>query len=84
MKNHPLPAQKKIASLLGLTETEYEQLSHGGLRAVTDSRKNVLQYYMIISPLNPEYLLDKLKMDKRNTVYFPPDMLEYEDLRCVL
>jgi hypothetical protein len=62
-----------IAGLLGLTLDEYRDLSHSGIREVRDMDDNVLYYYMIVSPLNPDATLSKLKMNKSRMIFLPPD-----------
>lgn len=71
-----LPAVEKIALLLGLTEAEFAGLNCSELRSVTDDKGDILQYYIHISPFNPETLLSKLCMNNRRMIYFPPDAFE--------
>lgn len=75
-----VPSEKKIAELLGLTLEEYGQLSHSGLRAVRGMNDEIVKYYMVISPLNPESILKKLQMNKLRMIYFPPEAFDYKDM----
>lgn len=62
-----------IASMLGITLNEYNELSHGGLKEVRDMNGKILYYYMEVSPLNPESILRKLNMSKSRIIFLPPD-----------
>ncbi|WP_118972528.1 hypothetical protein [Taibaiella koreensis] len=79
-RNHYVPPGEKIAWLLGLNMAEYEQLSHSGIRAIMDMNGNIMKYYMIISLLNPDHLLRKIKMNKLRMVYFPHDAFGWKDI----
>jgi hypothetical protein len=68
------PSDIKVAEILGLTLDEYAQLSHSGLRELSDNNGEVYQYYMMISPLNAPEVLAKLNMNKKRVIYFPPDI----------
>lgn len=70
---------QRLAAALGLTREEYEQLSHSGIRQTTDAEGEILNYYITVSPLNPDAILQKLKMDKMRTIYFEPDLFEFRD-----
>jgi hypothetical protein len=67
--------QQIVAQLLGLTLKEYLDLSHSGLREVRDFNDTVLYYYIVVSPLNAETTLAKLKMTKSRIIYLPPDYM---------
>ena len=71
-----LPSSGRMASLLGLTNEEFDHLNCSELRPLTDDRGQLLQYYIHISPFNPEVILSKLKMNNRRMIYFPPDAFE--------
>lgn len=62
-----------IAGLLGLTLDEYQDLSHSGIREVRDMDDQVLYYYMVVSRLNLDTTLAKLKMNKSRMIFLPPD-----------
>jgi hypothetical protein len=62
-----------IADLLGLTPDEYRDLSHSGIKEVRGMDDQVLYYYMVVSPLNPDTTLAKLKMNKSRMIFLPPD-----------
>lgn len=68
--------KQRLAHLMGLSAAEYDQLSHTGIRAIRDMDGHVMNYYTIISPLNPAHILQKINMNKMRMVYFPPDALE--------
>lgn len=70
-----MPGEQQIATLLGLSPEEYVQLSHSGLRSITGLNGKPMQYYMEVSRLNPENILDKLPMNKQRIIYFSPDAL---------
>jgi|GEM_PF-1827929 len=78
------PTEKQIAALLGLTIPEYRQLSHSGLREMTGLDGKPLYYFLTVSPLNPQHLLDKLqtRMDRRRMICFPPDIVAAPDLQA--
>jgi|GEM_PF-1827928 len=71
-----VPSDYKIASLLGLSQDEFASLNCSELRPLTDGRGELIQYYIHISPFNPEVILAKLKMNNRRMIYFPPDAFE--------
>lgn len=71
---------ERIAHLMGLSLEEYNQLSHSGIREIRDLKGEVLYYYTIVSPLNPESILAKIKMDRKRMVHFPPDVIDVKDL----
>lgn len=78
-----MPAQsRKIAGILGLSFSEYAQLNHSGLRAIAGLDGRPIRYYMMISPLNQNTVLEKLrhKMDKARIVYFTADSLNSMEL----
>ncbi len=62
-----------IAGLLGLTADEYHDLSHSGIKEVRDLDDKVLYYYIVVSPLNPDATLSKLRMNKSRMIFLPPD-----------
>lgn len=66
----------RLAQLLNLTQEEFSQLSHSGLKKVEGLDGGTLYYYIQVSPLNPESLLSKIKMDRKRMVYFAPDFFE--------
>lgn len=66
-----MPTEEYFAQYLGLSMNEYSELNHTGIRALCDHTGTIIQYYTIISPLNPEHLLLKIKMNKMRMVYFP-------------
>jgi hypothetical protein len=72
--------EQKISRLLGLTHEEYRQLEHTNLRCITDANGNIVHYYIIVSKLNPEHILSKLKMNKLGMIYFPVDCFDIKDL----
>lgn len=68
--------EDRLAQLLNLTKEEYRQLSHSGLKKVDGLDGRTLYYYIQVSPLNPESLLAKIKMDRKRMVYFSPDYFD--------
>lgn len=62
----------KMADMLDLSLKEYKQLSHSGLRVVWGINGKPIHYYIMISPLNPDAILEKLrpKMNKERIIYF--------------
>jgi len=71
-----VPSDNRIASLLGLSYDEFANLNCSELRTLTDDKGELVQYYIHISPFNPEVVLAKLKMNNRRMIYFPPDAFE--------
>lgn len=71
-----LPSSDRIASLMGLSYDEFASLNCSELRSLTDDRGELIQYYIHISPFNPEEILIKLRMNNRRMIYFPPDAFE--------
>lgn len=71
-----IPTESKVAHLLGLTGDEFAHLNCSGLRPIMNDRGEVMQYYIHISPYNPEVLLAKLRMNNRRMIYFSPDAFE--------
>jgi hypothetical protein len=71
-----LPSESRIATLLGLTREEFEYLNCSELKALTDAKGHLIQYYIHISPFNPANVLAKLKMTNRRMIYFSPDTFE--------
>lgn len=65
----------KVASLLGITEHEFERLSHSGIRDLTDSYGVVYKYYIQFSPNNDCELLNRLNLNRSKTIYFTPDQI---------
>lgn len=65
----------KMASLLGLTEYEFEKLSHSGIRDLTDSYGVVYKHYIQFSPNNDTELLNRLNLNRSNTIYFTPEQV---------
>ncbi|PSK91658.1 hypothetical protein [Taibaiella chishuiensis] len=70
--------EDRLAKLLNLSRDEYAELSHSGIRKVNDLNGDPLYYYIKISPLNPEYLLTKINMDRKKMVYFSPDAFDQQ------
>jgi hypothetical protein len=70
------------ALALGLDIAEFHQLSHSGFRAVNGLDGRPISYYTVISPLNPQPILEKLKpkMNKMNVIYVPESSLSMLDL----
>jgi hypothetical protein len=70
------------ASALGLDIAEFHQLSHSGFRTVSGLDGRPMSYYTVISPLNAQPILEKLKskMNKMNVIYVPGDALSILDL----
>lgn len=75
------PLEQKLASMLGLSPSEYAQLSHTGIRAISGLDGSPMAYYMMVSQLNAKPILEKLKpkMNKRQMIYFPPDAFTNKD-----
>jgi hypothetical protein len=71
-----MPSEGHIATLLGLTKEEYENLNCSELKALTDAKGHLQQYYIHISPFNPDNVLAKLRMNNRRMIYFSPDMFD--------
>ncbi|WP_118975092.1 hypothetical protein [Taibaiella koreensis] len=71
----PRFTERRMASLLGLSEEEFSRLSHSGLRDLTDSYGVVYKYYIQFSPNNDKELLERLNLNRSQTVYFTPDQL---------
>ncbi|MFA6059441.1 MAG: hypothetical protein WC756_14640 [Taibaiella sp.] len=65
----------RLASLLGLSEDEFSRLSHSGIRDLTDSYGVVYKHYIQFSPNNDNELLERLDLNRSNTIYFTPDQL---------
>jgi hypothetical protein len=63
---------KAIASLLGLTLSEYLLLSHKPIEAFTDINGEVTEFYIQVSPNNDPDILEKLPLDKSGFVRFKP------------
>ncbi|WP_162903096.1 hypothetical protein [Taibaiella koreensis] len=68
-----MPGKETIADLLGLSQEEYQQLSHSGLRPIAGLNGAPMQYYMEVSRLNPENILVKLPMNRERIIYFSSD-----------
>ena len=67
--------ERKMASLLGISDEEFSRLSHSGLRNLTDSYGVVYKYYIQFSPNNDTELLERLNLNRSKTVYFTPDQI---------
>ena len=81
--NNPIDAKDKhLAALLGVDVSDYYKLSHSGFRAINGLDGKPMNFYTVISPLNPKPILDRLKprMNKMNTVYIPAESLKIKDL----
>ncbi len=76
MVTRRVPSMGRMANLLGLTHEEFTNLNCSELRPLTDDRGELVQYYIHISPFNPEVILSKLKMNNRRMIYFSPDAFE--------
>ncbi len=76
MVTRRIPSAGRMANLLGLTHEEFSSLNCSELRPLTDDRGELVQYYIHISPFNPEVILSKLKMNNRRMIYFSPDAFE--------
>lgn len=76
MVTRRMPSDSRVASLLGLTQEEYANLNCSEIRPLTNGRGELVQYYMHISPFNPEVILSKLRMTNRRMIYFSPDSFE--------
>ncbi len=63
----------EIARLLGISITDYVNLSHRPLEAFTDTQGNVIEFYIHVSSNNDPRLLSKLNLDKSNFVRFKPE-----------
>ena len=76
------PKDLHYANLLGLNVSDYQQLSHSGFRCIRGLDGKPMNFYTVISPLNPKPILDLLKpkMDKSNTVYISAEALLSKDL----
>lgn len=70
------PSEGRIATLLGLTRDEFEYLNCSELKALTDAKGHLIQYYIHISPFNPGNVLAKLKMNSSRMIYFSPDTFD--------
>lgn len=81
-RNWKLLRDQQQASALGLDISEFRQLSHSGFRAVNGLDGQPISYYTVISTLNPQHILDKLKpkMNKMNIIYVPANSLSMMDL----
>ena len=66
----PLKKEQQLASLLGITVAEFEQLAHSGLQEVTDTEAQIYRYYIQFKESNPAHIMDKLDMDANHIVYF--------------
>jgi len=71
----PRFSMRKMAALLGISEQEFETLSHTGVRDLKDSYGIVYKHYIQFSPNNDQQLLDKMNLNRSNTVYFTPDQI---------
>lgn len=67
--------ERRMASLLGISEEEFSRLRHGGLRNLTDSYGVVYKYYLQFSANNDSELLERLDLCRSRTVYFTPEQL---------
>jgi hypothetical protein len=67
----------KIARLLGLSLPEYHDLSHRGLKELTDIFGEVIEYYIHISQNNKTEILNKLDRDRYGYVRFGPDQVRH-------
>ncbi len=67
--------ERRMAALLGISEEEFSRLSHSGLRNLTDSYGVVYKYYIRFSPNNDTELLERLNLNRSQTIYFTPDQL---------
>ena len=65
----------KLASLLGISEDEFSQLSHSGIRDLTDSYGVIYKHYIQFSSNNDDHLLERLNLSRSKTVYFTPHQL---------
>lgn len=72
---HPRATERRMASLLGISEEEFSRLSHSGLRDLTDSYGVVYKHYIQFSPNNDQELLERLYLNRSRTIYFTPDQL---------
>jgi hypothetical protein len=66
-------SDQAMASLLGLSHSEYLTLSHRPMEALEDINGKVLEFYIHISPNNEPHILNKLKIDRNNLVRFKPE-----------
>lgn len=67
----------KLAMLLGLSLEEYHDLSHRGLKELTDIFGNVNEYYIHVSPNNKGGTLSKLDLDKYGYIRFKPEQVHH-------
>jgi hypothetical protein len=65
----------KMTSLLGVSEEEFKRLSHSGIRDLKDSYGVVYKHYIQFSPNNDRELLERMNLNRSNTVYFTPEQL---------
>ena len=72
----PRFSMRKMATLLGISEEEFAQLSHTGVRDLKDSYGVVYKHYIQFSPNNDLALLEKMNLNRSNTVYFTPDQVK--------
>lgn len=72
---NPRATERRMASLLGISEEEFSRLSHSGLRDLTDSYGVVYKHYIQFSPNNDQELLERLYLNRSRTIYFTPDQL---------
>lgn len=66
----------KLAGLLGLSIREYDELSHRGLKELTDVHGEIKEYYIYISAENSLEILNKLNLDRYSYVRFRPEQVQ--------
>jgi len=71
----PKYSMSKVTSLLGVSEDEFKTLSHSGIRDLKDSYGVVYKHYIQFSPNNDRELLERMNLNRSNTVYFTPEQL---------
>lgn len=73
---HPRFSMRTMATLLGISEEEFAKLSHTGVRDLKDSYGVIYKHYIQFSPNNDSDLLERLNLNRSNTVYFTPDQIQ--------
>lgn len=61
-----------LSSLLGISRLEYEHLIHSPLYYYKNEEGIVTEFFMYISPLNCENILNKIRKNKYNIAVFKP------------
>lgn len=74
-KDKTYPAAK-MASMLAITVDDYNDLKHGGLKAVRNEAGKITEYVLQVSSNNQARLLEKLDVDAENRIKFKPDYVD--------